>query len=35
MTPHGPDYSSFTKASSEELKPIRVADGTMVKLEYF
>ncbi|CAG8579348.1 480_t:CDS:10 [Acaulospora morrowiae] len=28
MTPHGPDAVSFEKASNEELKPVRVADGT-------
>ncbi|RIA91772.1 homogentisate 1,2-dioxygenase-like protein [Glomus cerebriforme] len=29
MTPHGPDSVTFKKASNEELKPVRVADGTM------
>ncbi|CAI4222209.1 unnamed protein product [Auanema sp. JU1783] len=29
MTPHGPDYTCFEKASNDELKPARVADGTM------
>ncbi|KAH7723819.1 homogentisate 1,2-dioxygenase-like isoform X1 [Aphelenchoides avenae] len=29
MTPHGPDATCFEKASTEELKPQRVADGTM------
>ncbi|XP_074640350.1 homogentisate 1,2-dioxygenase-like [Tubulanus polymorphus] len=29
MTPHGPDVDCFEKATNEELKPIRVADGTM------
>jgi len=32
MTPHGPDSATFEKASNEELKPVRVADGTMGKL---
>lgn len=30
MTPHGPDAVCFEKASTEALKPQRVADGTMV-----
>ena len=30
MTPHGPDYNCFEKASTCVLKPERVADGTMV-----
>ena len=30
MTPHGPDKDCFEKASEGELKPRRVADGTMV-----
>lgn len=34
MTPHGPDYTCFEKASNDELKPQRVAEGTMVSL-YF
>lgn len=29
MTPHGPDFECFNKASNEELKPVRVATGTM------
>ncbi|CAD5119269.1 DgyrCDS7895 [Dimorphilus gyrociliatus] len=29
MTPHGPDSECFNKASTEDLKPVRVADGTM------
>lgn len=29
MTPHGPDTPTFEKASNEELKPVRVADGSM------
>jgi len=29
MTPHGPDGQCFAGASSAELKPVRVADGTM------
>jgi homogentisate 1,2-dioxygenase len=29
MTPHGPDTATFDKASNVELKPHRVADGTM------
>ena len=32
MTPHGPDAECFEKASNAELKPERVADGTMVRL---
>ena len=28
MTPHGPDAACFQSASSAQLKPIRVADGT-------
>lgn len=31
MTPHGPDTDCFEKNSRAELKPERVADGTMVK----
>lgn len=30
MTPHGPDTECFEKNSSAELKPERVAEGTMV-----
>ena len=30
MTPHGPDKDCFEKASNAELRPQRVADGTMV-----
>jgi hypothetical protein len=30
FTPHGPDAMCFEKASTEELKPQRIADGTMV-----
>lgn len=30
MTPHGPDFGCFEKASNDDLKPQRVADGTMV-----
>lgn len=29
MTPHGPDYACFEKASNDQLKPMRVAEGTM------
>lgn len=29
MTPHGPDEDCFQKASQVDLKPQRVADGTM------
>ncbi|XP_064628496.1 homogentisate 1,2-dioxygenase-like [Lineus longissimus] len=29
MTPHGPDADCFEKASNCDLKPVRVADGTM------
>ena len=31
MTPHGPDAQCFEKASSCDLKPVRVADGTQVR----
>lgn len=30
MTPHGPDYDCYQSGSKSELKPTRVADGTMV-----
>lgn len=30
MTPHGPDFECFHKATSGELNPQRVAEGTMV-----
>ena len=30
MTPHGPDAQCFDAASTGELKPVRVADGTQV-----
>lgn len=30
FTPHGPDATCFEKASTEQLKPQRVADETMV-----
>lgn len=30
MTPHGPDKKCFDDASSEELKPYKVATGTQV-----
>lgn len=30
MIPHGPDANCFERASKDELKPGRVADGTMV-----
>lgn len=29
MTPHGPDTKTFETASNAELKPHRVADGTL------
>ncbi|KAL7746541.1 hypothetical protein RI367_008068 [Sorochytrium milnesiophthora] len=29
MTPHGPDAPTFQQASNAQLKPVRVADGTM------
>lgn len=32
MVPHGPDVQCFEGASKGELKPVRVADGTQVKL---
>lgn len=31
MTPHGPDTECFEKNSTADLKPERVAEGTMVK----
>ena len=31
MTPHGPDNKCFQGATTCELKPQRVADGTMVR----
>lgn len=34
MTPHGPDFKCFEDASSEALKPTRVAEGTQVSLIY-
>lgn len=30
MMPHGPDAECFDKASTEALKPVRVAEGTQV-----
>ena len=33
MTPHGPDADCFEKASSEDLKPVRVAEGTQVHID--
>lgn len=33
MTPHGPDGDCFQKNSTAELKPERVAEGTMVTLK--
>lgn len=30
MTPHGPDYECFNGASNAELKPVKIAVGTMV-----
>lgn len=32
MTPHGPDTQCFESASTGELKPVRVADGTQVRV---
>ena len=32
MTPHGPDADCFEKASTAELKPEKIAVGTMVCL---
>lgn len=29
MTPHGPDATCFKSASEEELKPVKIATGTM------
>jgi homogentisate 1,2-dioxygenase len=34
MTPHGPDTKCFEGASNCELKPVRIADGTQVKIPY-
>ena len=34
MIPHGPDYQCYTNAVNEDLKPIRVAEGTMVSYKY-
>jgi homogentisate 1,2-dioxygenase len=31
MTPHGPDADCFEKASNGELKPQKIAVGTMVR----
>jgi homogentisate 1,2-dioxygenase len=33
MTPHGPDSASFEEASNIELKPVRVAEGSMGMLQ--
>lgn len=33
MTPHGPDMDCFEKNTKAELKPERVAEGTMVRLD--
>lgn len=30
MTPHGPDFKSFEGASNADLKPAKIAVGTMV-----
>jgi len=30
MIPHGPDYECFTAATNAELKPAKIATGTMV-----
>lgn len=30
MTPHGPDYDCYKAASEAELKPAKIAVGTMV-----
>lgn len=32
MTPHGPDAECFDKCSEGELRPVRVADGTQVRI---
>jgi homogentisate 1,2-dioxygenase len=29
MTPHGPDADCFEKASKDELKPMRIAEGSL------
>jgi homogentisate 1,2-dioxygenase len=33
MIPHGPDAQCFKQAIDCDLKPVRVADGTMVREE--
>ena len=30
MIPHGPDFDCYNNAIKDELKPVKVADGTMV-----
>ena len=30
MTPHGPDFECFFNATKSDLKPAKIADGTMV-----
>ncbi|GAB1606954.1 hypothetical protein Ahia01_000978100, partial [Argonauta hians] len=32
MTPHGPDGECFEKSSTMELNPVKIAEGTMVRL---
>ena len=34
MTPHGPDAECFEKASNCKLEPVRVADGTQVRVTH-
>lgn len=34
MTPHGPDFNCFEMASNADLKPQRVAEGTMVRFVF-
>ncbi len=35
MTPHGPDYDCFNSATNAELKPVKIAVGTMVYKKNF
>ena len=32
MTPHGPDSECFNAATNDQLKPVRVAEGTQVNI---
>ena len=35
MTPHGPDADCFEKASNGKLEPMRIADGTQVRIAFY